>query len=46
MEERFEVEKIDIRLEEIVNIASYFLDRAQDILETLQGRMNWIEENK
>ena len=46
MEERFKVQQIDIRLEEIVNTTSYFLDRTQDILETLQGRMTWVETNK
>ena len=45
-EERFKVHQIDIRLEEIVNIASYFLDRTQDILETLRGKMAWVEANK
>ena len=33
-------------MEEIINIASYFLDRTQDILETLQGRMTWVETSK
>ena len=46
VEERFQVQQIEIRLEEIVNTASYFLDRTQDILETLQGRMTWVETNK
>ena len=45
-EERFKVEQIDIILEEIVNTTSYFLDRTQDILETLWERMNWVEANK
>ena len=45
-EERFKVQQIDIRLEEIVNTASYFLDRTHDILETLRGRMAWVEANK
>ena len=46
VEERFKVQQIDIILEEIVNTASYFLDRTQNILETLRGRMTWVEENK
>ena len=46
VEEIFKVQQIDIRLEEIVSTASYFLDRMQDILETLQGRMTWVETNK
>ena len=41
-EEIFKVQQIDIRLEEIVNTASYFLDRTHDILETLWGRMAWV----
>ena len=46
VEEIFKVQQIDIRLEEIVSTASYILDRTQDILETLQGRMTWVETNK
>ena len=46
VEERFKVKQIEIRLEEIISIASYFLDRKQDILETLQGRMTWVETSK
>ena len=46
VEERFKVQQIEIRLEEIINIASYFLDMTQDILETLQGRMTWVETSK
>ena len=45
-EERFKVQQIDIRLEEIVDTTSYFLDRTQDILENMRGRMTWVEENK
>ena len=40
------VQELDIKLEEIVNTASYFLDRTQDILETLRVRMIWVEVNK
>ena len=46
VEEIFKVQQIDIILEEIVSTASYFLDRTQDILENLQGRMTWVEINK
>ena len=46
VEERFKVQQIEIRLEEIINTSSYFLDRTRDILETLQGRMTWVETNK
>ena len=33
-------------MEEILSTTSYFLDRTQAILETLQGRMTWVETNK
>ena len=46
VEERFKVQQIEIRLEEIINTTSYFLDMTQDILETLQGRMTWVETSK
>ena len=45
-EERLKFQQIEIRLEEIVSTTSYFLDRTQDILETLRGRMDWAEANK
>ena len=38
--------QIDTRLEEIINTTSYFLDTTQDILESIKGRMVWIETNK
>ena len=37
---------MDTRLEEILDTTSYFLDRSQDILEILTGRMVWTETNK
>ena len=33
------VQQVETRLEEIVSTTSYFLDRTQDILEILQGRL-------
>ena len=45
-EERCKILQIDTRLEEILDTASYFLDRSQEILEILMGRMVWIEMNK
>ena len=33
-------------IEEIIDTTLYFLDRSQDILEILKGRMVWVEENK
>ena len=38
-DERCKILQIDTRLEEIVDTTSYFLDRSQDILEILKGRM-------
>ena len=40
------VQQVEIRLEEIVSTVSYFLDRTQDILEILQGRLTWLETTK
>ena len=45
-DERCKILQIDTRLEEIIDTTSYFLDRSQDILETLKGRMVWVETNK
>ena len=45
-EERCKILQIDSRLEEILDTTSYFLDRSQEILEILTGRMVWIETNK
>ena len=38
--------QIDTRTEEIIDTTSYFLDRSQDILDILKGRMVWVEANK
>ena len=45
-DERCKILQIDIRLEEIIDTTSYFLDRSQDILEILKGRMVWVKTNK
>ena len=45
-DERCKAQQIDTRLEEIVSTTSYFLDRTQDILEILKGRMVWVKTNK
>ena len=37
--------QIDNRLEEILETSSYFVDRSQDILEVLTGRMERLEAN-
>ena len=38
--------QIDSRLEEILDTTSYVLDRSQEILEILTGRIVWIETNE
>ena len=45
-DERYKFQQIDTKLEEIVGTTSYILDRTQDILEILKGRMVWVETNK
>ena len=45
-EDMLKVQQVEIRLEEIVCTPSYYLDRTQDILEVLQGRMTWLETTK
>src|SRR5713226_809233 len=44
-EERCKVLQVDNRLEEILETSSYFVDRSQDILEVLTGRMARLEVN-
>ena len=38
--------RIDNRLEEILETSSYLMDRSQDILEVLMGRLARLEENE
>ena len=45
-EERCKILQIDSRLEEILDTTSYFMDRSQEILEILMGRIVCIETNK
>ena len=45
-EERCRVLQVDSRLEEILETSSYFVDRSQDILEVLIGRMARLEVNE
>ena len=45
-EERCKILQMDGRLEEILDNASYFVDRSQEILEILTGRIVWIETNE
>ena len=44
-EERCKILHIDSRLEEILD-TTYFVDRSQDILEVLTGRIVWLETNE
>ena len=44
--ERCKILQIDNRLEEILDTTSYFVDRSQDILEVLTGRIVWLETNE
>ena len=45
-EERCKLLQVDSRLEEILDTTSYFVDRSQDILEVLTGRIVWLETNE
>ena len=45
-EERCQVLQIDSRLDEILDTASYFVDRSQDILEILTTRIASVENNE
>ena len=45
-EERCKVLQIDNILEEILETTSYFVDRSQDILEVLNGRIGRMEANE
>ena len=45
-EERCKVLQVDNRLEDILETSSYFIDRSQDILENLTGRMARLEANE
>ena len=45
-EERCKILQIDSRLEEILDTTSYCLDKSQEILEILTGRIVWIETNE
>ena len=44
-EERCQVLQIDGRLDEILDTASYFVDRSQDILEVLTSRITRVEDD-
>ena len=45
-EERCKVLQVDSRLEDILETSSYFVERLQDILEVLTGRMARLEANE
>ena len=44
-EERCKILQVHNRLEEILETTSYFVDRSQDILEVLTGRIGRMEAN-
>ena len=44
--ERCKILQIDSRLEDILDNTSYFLDKCQEILEILIGRIVWIDTNE
>ena len=46
VEDMFKFQQVETRLEEIVSTTSYVLDRSQDILEIIQGRLTWLETTK
>ena len=45
-EERCRVLQVDNRLEEILETTSYFVDRSQEILKVLMGRIGRLEANE
>ena len=45
-EESCKILQVDNRLEEILETSSYFVDKSQDILEVLTGRMARLEANE
>ena len=45
-EERCRVLQVDNRLKEILETTSYFVDRSQDILDVLMGRIGRLEANE
>ena len=45
-EERCKILQVDNWLEEILETSSYFVDKSQDILEVLTGRMARLEANE
>ena len=45
-EERCKILQVDNWLEDILETSSYFVDRSQDILEVLTGRMARLETNE
>ena len=44
-EKRCKILQVDNRMEEILETTSYFVDRSQDILEVLTGRIERMEAN-
>ena len=45
-DEMLKVHQVEAKLEEISGIATHFQNKPQDVLEILQGRLNWLETTK
>ena len=45
-EEVFKIKQVEVRLHEILVIATEFKDKTHDIAETIQGQLTWFETNK
>ena len=45
-EEVFKIKQVEVRLHEILVIATEFKDKTHDIAETIQGQLTWLETNK
>ena len=45
-EEVFKIKQVEDRLQEISVVATEFKAKTQDIAETIQSQLNWLETNK
>ena len=45
-EEVFKIKQVEARLQEISVVATEFKAKTQDIAETIQGQLTWLETNK
>ena len=46
VEEVFKIKQVEARLQEISIVATEFKARTQEIVETIQGQLTWLETNK